>query len=265
MNTINPSVPNNLHTPKPQHAKQLKEDKLEVGTTEAPRESNAKPKAKGVLRLLESGHFEGKGVADVRLRINFYDQMQALDTAKAQEAAQQAVDELGQFVANTIAEYSKIPEDVPTGLQAFQDVLTALDTNETDSTSIGSAVSTAFANLAASLGGSLGSGVESEAEQVPAAETSSGNSTPVSDVTTTAGSPAEGELEFDVEALISILEEGFSNFESSLALATEARQFVRPEGNGKAFDKFLAIYESLSAEEVQQDADVPDILVDQTA
>jgi hypothetical protein len=265
MNTINPSVPNNLHTPKHQPAKQIKEDKLEVGTTEAPGESNAKPQAKGVLRLLESGHFEGKGVADVRLRINFYDQVQALDKAKAQEATQQAVDGLGEFVANTIAEYSKIPEDVATGLKAFEDVLTALDTNETDSTSIGSAVRMAFANFATSFRGTPDSGVESESEQVPAAESSSDNSTSVSDVTIAVASPEEGELEFDVEALVSILEEGLSNFESSLALTTEARQFVRPEGNGKAFDKFLAIYESLSAEEVQQDADVPAILVDQTA
>ena len=42
-------------------------------------------RAKGVLRLLEAGHF--RGVADVRLRINFFDELSAKATADAQQAA----------------------------------------------------------------------------------------------------------------------------------------------------------------------------------
>ena len=52
---------------------------VEVTTPEAPK--NEGGRAAGVLRNLEAGHF--KGVADVRLRINFFDQL----SARAQTAA----------------------------------------------------------------------------------------------------------------------------------------------------------------------------------
>lgn len=67
--------------------------------------SEPKKSAQGVLRLLEAGHF--KGVADVRLRINFHDQL----TQKANEAAkdelqsgsQDLVSLLNDTVQNTLA------------------------------------------------------------------------------------------------------------------------------------------------------------------
>ena len=43
--------------------------------------------AKGVLRLLQEGHF--KGVADVRLRINFHDELAAIEQAHLRASAQE--------------------------------------------------------------------------------------------------------------------------------------------------------------------------------
>ena len=54
-------------------------------------------KARGVIRLLEAGHFNG--VADVRLRINFFDEL----SARAQETAQPILQEQGALLADTIS------------------------------------------------------------------------------------------------------------------------------------------------------------------
>lgn len=61
---------------------------------EDPKQGDAGPK--GVLRLLMAGHF--RGVADVRLRINFQDQLAAAEAAAVKPAAGDAVTAL----SNTI-------------------------------------------------------------------------------------------------------------------------------------------------------------------
>jgi len=45
-------------------------------------------KTRGVIRLLQEGHF--KGVADVRLRINFFDELMGIQQGKIQSAFQEA-------------------------------------------------------------------------------------------------------------------------------------------------------------------------------
>ena len=262
MNTINPSVPNNHYTPKPQSAKPVKEDRPEAASVDARREAEPKAKAKGVMRLFESGHFEGKGVAELRLSINFFEQIQSLNKTKAEEATQQALGELEQFVSDTVEEFSVNPAvELPEEVQTFQNVLKELGAGGADAGSVGSAVHEAFASLVASLSPDA----SPDTEQASDSETDSNTETSVSDVTTAGSAPPDGELGFNVEALISTLETGVSNFEASLASATEVHQFVRPDGNGKAFDKFLEIYESLSADAVQQEGEDSAALLDQTA
>jgi len=46
--------------------------------------------AKGVIQLLQQGHF--KGTADVRLRINFYEEIAAIEAQQLQEVADEKVD-----------------------------------------------------------------------------------------------------------------------------------------------------------------------------
>ena len=49
----------------------------------APEIENSAEGQKGVLRLLQEGHF--KGVSDVRLRINFHDEISAMESEQLME------------------------------------------------------------------------------------------------------------------------------------------------------------------------------------
>ncbi|HUU85634.1 MAG TPA: hypothetical protein VM243_19215, partial [Phycisphaerae bacterium] len=60
-------------------------------------------KVPGVIRLLEAGHF--KGVADVRLRINFFEQLSARAEAAAQPVVQ---DESRQLVETVNAQLDEL-------------------------------------------------------------------------------------------------------------------------------------------------------------
>ena len=64
--------------------------------------------ASGVLRLLQDGHF--KGVADVRLRINFHEEIIAAQTETAKSAAQEALTDLSNSV-NAQLEQLASPEN----------------------------------------------------------------------------------------------------------------------------------------------------------
>lgn len=262
MNTINPSVSNHLYMPKAQPAVPVREDNRGAEAADAFGGSEPEAKAKGVMRLIENGHFAGKGVADVRLRINFHEQLQSLDNAKAQEATRQALGELKQFVSDTIQAFSaNLTDGLPEAVQTFQDVINELDGDAADIDSTGIAVREAFAWVV----GSLSAEEPADPETAPDHESNSNSETSVSDLTAGVSTPLEEELDFSAEALISALETGLKNFEASLASATEAHQFVRPNGNGKAFDKFLEVYESLSAGDVQPDDEKSAVLLDQTA
>ncbi len=63
---------------------------------------NEEDNVPGVIRLLEAGHF--KGVADVRLRINFFDELSARSDASARSAFEQESGQLVQTVAAKIDE-----------------------------------------------------------------------------------------------------------------------------------------------------------------
>ncbi len=63
-----------------------KEEKpVETAPSQVVEQSESEEKAKGVIRLLQAGHF--KGVADVRLRINFHEEIQTLEGQNLRTAA----------------------------------------------------------------------------------------------------------------------------------------------------------------------------------
>jgi hypothetical protein len=98
-------------------------------TVEGAEESRHLRKAPGVLRLLEAGHF--KGVADVRLRINFFDEL----SAAAGERAQAATGE----------ESAKLLDAVTTGVDGL---LSAMDVDQETRAQAGSAVAEFEAGVA---------------------------------------------------------------------------------------------------------------------
>ncbi|MCH8966911.1 MAG: hypothetical protein IID43_04480 [Planctomycetes bacterium] len=87
------------------------------------------PRAKGVLRLLDEGHF--RGVADVRLRINFFDELSAGATRQAQAAVGDASSELRGEINRSVDE-----------------LLTAIGTDDENAALIGEAIQTFEASLA---------------------------------------------------------------------------------------------------------------------
>ena len=62
--------------------------------------STENPNTPGVIRLLEVGHF--KGVADVRLRINFFDELSERSAERAAPVIQERADELVQSIASHV-------------------------------------------------------------------------------------------------------------------------------------------------------------------
>jgi hypothetical protein len=74
-------------------------------------------RAHGVLRLLESGHF--KGVADVRLRINFFEEL----SARAQDAAAAAAP---QQTSDLIEAFDAKVEELLSGFDIDDDAATAI-------------------------------------------------------------------------------------------------------------------------------------------
>lgn len=77
---------------------------------ETQREDAPQPeKVRGVIRLLQEGHF--KGVADVRLRINFHDELQAMEDKARGELVQGEVQQFEESITDRIESFFlEIPE-----------------------------------------------------------------------------------------------------------------------------------------------------------
>ena len=79
----------------------VKDEKpVETTATATAQETESGEKTRGVIRLLQAGHF--KGVADVRLRINFYDEIQALESQNLKTVAAGGFESLNQTVQDQI-------------------------------------------------------------------------------------------------------------------------------------------------------------------
>ncbi len=220
---------------------------------------------KGVLRLLDEGHF--KGVADVRLRINFFDELSARSKSDAAVAATEGATELGETVTAKLSEVAS-----GLNLDAAADALgsefqTAVDESVAEFTSaIGSADTAGLTDALKNAFDSLMGGLrEMLAPTPPAAEdpeigdlipepvlaaSDSGESLPesetppVEDATPPAlAAPDSEEL---LNQLTSVFEAGLQTLVDSVRAAAILPDPEPPaNGNGGAFEKFLAIYNEL--------------------
>jgi len=150
---------------------------IEVGAPDDSEAQGETGSARGVIRLLESGHF--KGVADVRLRINFFDELSARANASAVPVAQEGagplvdsvngqVDELlGQLeldeeTGNTVA---GLRDEFDTAVQAA--VEDATTDGRVDTTALADSLNTAFAAFSQQLHDLLAPLVEPPAPEEP--------------------------------------------------------------------------------------------------
>lgn len=237
------------------------------------------PRAKGVLGLLQAGHF--KGVADVRLRINLFDELSALKSANLAEAAGVALPDLKETVA---AEFSILlesgeldPEQTAAVLaaqetfntvvdEAMQDVI---DSGGTDSQDVFEEIRLAFdvfledlaPIITALMAGPDETPVPEEGTGV--AEAGAPGATPADEavaIETASDVPEDAvpsSLAVFLDNLRAVFEEAILSTETAFEAADPLPALSEPSGNGGAFDKFLAILNELqgSGDETQTTAE----------
>jgi len=220
-------------------------------------------KTKGVVRLLGEGHF--KGVADVRLRINFFDDITALEQHKTAQVAQDGVSGLMQSVNGEI---DSILQSEDLGEQAAAVITEASDTFNAGIPQ----VVDDFVAEGASGTDRLISRLQSTFDEFIANVTSALNTSPEPDTNNSIESAAQpgdkGYVEVDIPAaeanyeaspeessqlilqqfvanLIETFNSRLNELETALAGVSVLPELSQPRGNGVAFEKFLAVYNEL--------------------
>lgn len=228
--------------------------------TEEPEEViNAEKEAvKGVIRNLLNGHF--KGVADVRLRINFNDEIVALEQARLAEVTETGISALSEAINNEINAAlgsEEIDEEtsilIASALETLNNDISQLRTNISQSENLSSEIRTSFDNFVLSV--------------KPVTEEPAVSEPPVSDQTglsvaeqteeiaipNTEETVGEATLEEEPQFLMDrFLADLTATFETELALLETILsdtkvlpELSEPNGNGRAYDKFLTIYNEM--------------------
>ena len=226
--------------------------------------------ARGVLRLLEQGHF--KGVADVRLRINFAEQLAQRQTAATRQAGDEALTNLADLADSSITSLLDQPELSAEQQQAASDSHDALaagidaarqslgDDGPIDASTILDAVSAALNTFLADLNALF---------EAPPDESPDDSETPAVDAgaieapAAAPDEPASAEAP-SIDALLADLDAAFADASARLADALTSTSLLpplsAPTGNGGAYAKFVAIYEQMQqsaspADPADQEAD----------
>ena len=171
---------------------------------------------KGVIRLLMEGHF--KGVSDVRLRINFNDEIAEIEAAQMQTVSGQkmggVLESVGGVVGSFLADNELTEEEVAGVSEAKENFLQAVNGADDPAGAVADAFAT-FLELIQGL--------------VPP--------------------PPPPESGPDWDGFIDNLQSSFSGAMDDLTTAVSAVSVLpplsEPNGNGVAYDKFLAIYNEM--------------------
>jgi hypothetical protein len=186
---------------------------------------------KGVLRLLQEGHF--KGVSDVRLRINFFEELNAIEAGKLQAVAEQKVnavlESVGGIVDTFLEEENDLTEEQTAGVSMLQESFVQAASGYTNEPVAD--LNNAFDDFVEALRNLFTLPAQTQEENT----------------TTEAESPDAPELPW--QTFIEDLQSAFTTTANELTQAfAEARilpELSEPNGNGVAFEKFLAIYNEL--------------------
>jgi hypothetical protein len=213
---------------------------------------------KGVLRLLEEGHF--KGVADVRLRINFREELAEMEDQRLREVTEEKVDsilesvatvlESGEFTEEQVATVEQFQGELVNSVTELKDEFIAAD--EPDKEGLTAGLENRFEALIESLSTALVAGIaeapggdnliaeEDAAENVALVTPLAEDEEPAP-----ATSPLP-EIESDFQTFMENIR---AAFEAALEqLATSLNEFdilpelSEPTGKGVAYQKFVAMY-----------------------
>jgi hypothetical protein len=256
-------------------AQELKEAiQAKVETGDGGQVQQGEQRGEGVVGLLQEGHF--KGVADIRLRINFYDQLQAAATQKSDEALAAGGESLVTAVDAKFGEFMdefQLPDDAEALMTVFKEaadgLIGALQDGSSESPAVLDGLGAAFANLLTAL---------QQYAPEPAAEDADSTMEAVADITddaegvegTGAAAVASGEDTSDVaeeptateptefslavqglqdwfEAEIDALEKSVGDLQILPALS-------EPSGNGVAYARFLEMYNALEGKSSSDEA-----------
>ncbi len=229
--------------------------KAESQTTEAGSES---PETRGVIRLLQEGHF--RGVADLRLRINFYEELQQASAAEAGKAISEAGKPLLiglQEQVTALDDAFDLSDQLPNLLKEVEGVIKPLlsetAVSQSDATSLFDEVEKAFANLLSSLQDAF---KPTSSTELPTTEQNIPDITANPEVGSDANLIAAAETTSEepttadpfADALAD-LQTWFGDQLSSIKkMATESfalPTISEPHGNGVAYNRFLEMLNSL--------------------
>lgn len=218
----------------------------------------------GVLRLLQEGHF--KGVADVRLRINFYEELQAIENQGRLEAAVTGFAAFNLSLQTDIDALKVSGELTDEQSEALDSFLEQIQTaqNNYDGTTPFSELIAGMQGQFDSLLGMLSPSVPQEpqesqqpqepplAEQIAVtkeipqepAQENPGEKTE-EDILTDLASEEPSIFEQLVNNLRNRFEQALQQLESDMTVPGQLPPLSEPSGNGIAYAKFLAIYESM--------------------
>jgi hypothetical protein len=235
------------------------------------RETPDKTHAKGVLRLLGEGHF--KGVAAVRLQMNFHAELEQKDAIAQTESARTAAIQL-QTGMTAILEKTRdeIGEDSIGTLEEvfnqFDQVIGDSLTNEAAASDIHATAVDAIATLKNKLGNLFDEG-DTSAPSTPSvidatqdASVGALGNPEVTDATTSAPAASSPWL----SGLLDEIDQLTTAFESRASAATQLsgiEGIIAPSGNGVAFEKFVEQYRAQFGSAADQNDQQP--LVDDHA
>ena len=239
--------------------------------------------SRGVIRLLQEGHF--KGVADVRLRINFFDELAAIEAGQLKAAAEGQIQGVLEAIGtpNELLQAAGEPAgDEGGALLGLQDAFVEAVNNAKDE--FMGAEMPSKDGLIEALNSALGTFIEglweiygpelevmeeeapaSEGEGTePAAESAAGGGEQTFDTQgvgvesgvlfepapETAPAPSsEGWLESYIEALKAAFEGAMGELEAALGGVEVLPELSEASGKGVAYEKFLLIYNEMRGSE----------------
>lgn len=248
--------------------------RVRTAAEDAPQAETTGDAARGVIRLLQEGHF--KGVADVRLRINFFDELQAVGAANAGQSLESGVQDLISALGDTsegplatLLQSGELTEEDVSALvggfaQTADGILEKFRNGEAGLDETLGALETALLSLAEPPADPA----ETAAETIPeiAAAVAEEVEAPIENTedlsTTITPAPADGEGDIQAageaadEPEATPVQDPYESLRQALAgLMDDLKQSVAdsqalpplspPQGNGQAYAKFLGVYTAM--------------------
>jgi hypothetical protein len=193
----------------------------------------------GVLELLQQGHF--KGVADVRLRINFADEIAALEQEQLQALTATETGSVAESIAGLVDSFvaeNDLTDDQATGIAEAHTAFTE-------------ALTTAGQDPATELTDAFAQFIERLQQLMPPPEPPE----PADPGTDPPQEPQPSPWQTLIDDLQAAFSTGLDALTTTLSQLEVLPPLSEPSGNGVAYDKFLAIYNQMQAQPTGQTLD----------